>query len=84
MTPLTPYIPFEHVNVGDFVLMRLHDPNLVPMWMGRAQCDIVKDEESDFFKCVKVQWWVLMNKGSNLDEQLLYEDCWNGKWGNVI
>jgi hypothetical protein len=25
-----------------------------------------------------------MNKGSNLDEQLLYEDCWNGKWGNVI
>ncbi len=21
-----------------------------------------------------------MKKGSNLDEQCLYEDCWNGKW----
>jgi hypothetical protein len=50
MRPLTPYIPFKDVNVGDFVLMRLHDPNLVPMLMGRAQGDIVKDEENDFYK----------------------------------
>jgi hypothetical protein len=28
----------------------------------------------------RVQWWVLMKKGSNLDEQRLYEDCLNGKW----
>ncbi len=45
MRPLTPYIPFKDVNVEDFVLMRLHDSDLVPMWMGRAQGDIVKDEE---------------------------------------
>ncbi len=25
-------------------------------------------------------WWVPMKKASNLDEQHLYEDCWNGKW----
>jgi hypothetical protein len=36
MRPLTPYIPFKDVNVGDFVLMRLHDLDLVPMLMGRA------------------------------------------------
>jgi len=47
MRPLIPYIPFKDVNVGDFVIMRLHDPNLVPMLMGRAESDIVKDEESD-------------------------------------
>jgi hypothetical protein len=29
---------------------------------------------------VKVQWWVLVKKGSKLDEQHLYENCWNGKW----
>jgi hypothetical protein len=29
---------------------------------------------------VKVQRWVPMKKGSNLDEWLLYEDYWNGKW----
>jgi hypothetical protein len=34
----------------------------------------VKDEESAFFKMVKVQWWVLVKKGINLDEQHLYED----------
>jgi len=28
----------------------------------------VKDEESAFFKMVKVQWWVLVKKGINLDE----------------
>jgi hypothetical protein len=50
MRPLTPYIPFKDVNVENFVLMRLHDLDLVPMWMRRAQGDIVKDEESDFFK----------------------------------
>jgi hypothetical protein len=50
MRPLTPYIPVKDVTIGDFVLTRLHYPNLVPMWMGRAQGDIVKDEESDFFK----------------------------------
>jgi hypothetical protein len=50
MRPLTSNIPFKDVNVGDFVLMSLDDRDLVPMWMGRAQGDIVKDEESDFFK----------------------------------
>lgn len=50
MRPLIPYVPFKDVNVGDFVLVRLHDPYLVPMWMGRVQGDIVKDEEGDFFK----------------------------------
>jgi hypothetical protein len=29
---------------------------------------------------VRVEWWVLLKKGSNLDERHLYEDCWNGKW----
>ncbi len=47
--------------------------------MGRAEGDVIKDEESEYFKMVKVQWWVLVKKGSNLDEQHLLEDCWNGK-----
>jgi hypothetical protein len=42
--------------------------------VGRAQGDVVKDEENTFFKMVKVQWWVLVKKGKNLDEQHLYED----------
>jgi hypothetical protein len=26
--------------------------------MGKTQCDVVKDEQNDFFKMGKVQWWV--------------------------
>jgi hypothetical protein len=36
--------------------------------MGRAEVDVIKDEESEYFKMVKVQWWVPVKKGSNLDE----------------
>jgi len=36
--------------------------------------------KNEFFKMVKVQWWVPMKKGSNLDEWHLYEDFWNNKW----
>jgi len=29
---------------------------------------------------VRVQWWVLVKKGSKLNERHLYVNCWNGKW----
>jgi hypothetical protein len=80
MKPLTTYTSFKNLNDGDFVLMRSHDPNLVSVWMGKAQGDVVKTKEIEFFKMVKVQWWVPMKKGKTLDEQHLYEDCWNDKW----
>jgi hypothetical protein len=32
------------------------------------------------FKMVRVQWWVPMKKGPNMDEWHMYENCWNGKW----
>ncbi len=40
----------------------------------------MKDEESAFFKMLRVQWWVLVKKGTKLDEQHMYKDCQNGKW----
>jgi hypothetical protein len=36
--------------------------------MGRTKGDVVKDEESEYFKMVRVQWWVPMKKGLKLDE----------------
>jgi len=68
MRPLTTYTSFKNLNDGDFVLMRSHDLDLVLVWMGRAQGDVVKAKEIDFFKMVRVQWWVPMKKGVNLDE----------------
>jgi hypothetical protein len=34
------------------------------VWIGRMQ----GDEDSAFFKMVRVQWWVPTKKGKNLDE----------------
>jgi len=55
MRPSTTYTLFRHLNDEDFVLVKPYDPGLVPIWIGRTQCDVVKDEESTFFKMVKVQ-----------------------------
>ncbi len=68
LKPTPAYTSFEDINNGDFVLVRPHDPFLVLVWMGRTQSDVIKDDQNEFFKMVKVQWWVPMKKGSNLDE----------------
>jgi hypothetical protein len=53
--------------------VKLHDPFLDLIWLGRTQNDVVKDNQNEFFKLLKMQWWVLMKKGSSLDERRLYE-----------
>jgi hypothetical protein len=45
MRPLTTYTPFRNLNVGDFVLLKLHDPDFVPLWTGRIEGDVIKDEK---------------------------------------
>jgi hypothetical protein len=62
MKPLIAYTPFKDLNVRDFVLVRPHDTNLVPFWMGRAKGDVIKDEKNKYLKLVKVQWWVRLKK----------------------
>jgi len=80
MKLLTTYTSFKNLNGGDFILMRSHDLDVVHVWMGKSQSDVVKVKEIEVFKMLKVQWWVPMKKGINLDERHLYENCWNGKW----
>jgi hypothetical protein len=54
MKPSTTCTPFRNLNDGDFVFVKPHDLNLVLVWMGKTQSDVMKDEESAFFKMVKV------------------------------
>jgi hypothetical protein len=46
LKPSSAYTPFKDFNNGDFVLVKPYDLLLIPMWMGRPQCDVVKDEEN--------------------------------------
>jgi len=57
------------------VLVRPHDLDLVHPYMGKAKGDVIKDEKNEYFKMVKVQWWVPLKIRSNLDEWHLYENC---------
>jgi hypothetical protein len=59
---------FRDFNNRNFVFARPHDPFLVLVWFGRTHSDVVKDDQNEFFKMVRVQWWVPVKKGSNSDE----------------
>jgi len=39
MKPLTTYMPFIDLNVGNFVFVKPYDPNLVLIWMGKVESD---------------------------------------------
>ncbi len=54
LKPSLAYTLFKDFNSGDFVLVRPHDPLLVLMWIGKTQHDVVKDEQNENFKMVKV------------------------------
>jgi hypothetical protein len=45
---------------------------------GRAKSD-VKDQENENYRKVYVQWWVLVRKGVEDDEELCH-NCWLNKW----
>ncbi len=62
------YTLCRDINNGYFIFMRPHDPLLVLVWLGITHIDVVKDDQNENFKMVRVQWWVQMKKGSNLDE----------------
>jgi hypothetical protein len=38
------YTPFLDLGFGDFVSVRHADLELYPVWMGRAENEVVKDE----------------------------------------
>jgi hypothetical protein len=46
---------------------------------GKAKSEVVKDEQSNNFKHVHIQWWVPMKKRARNDITL-YQDCWMNKW----
>jgi hypothetical protein len=74
------YTPFRDFNKRDFILVRLHDLLLVPIWMGGTHNDGVKDDQNEFFKMVRVQWWVPTKKGLNSNERCFYKNCYDDKW----
>jgi hypothetical protein len=55
------------------------DLEVYPVWLGRANNDVVKDEGNEHYKRVHVQWWMLSKKRTMNDVEL-YLEYWQGKW----
>jgi len=72
-------MPFRDLFVVNFLFVQFANPIVYPMWMGRAEIDVVRNQENDNYRKVYVQWWVPMRKGANNDEEL-YHNCWLSKW----
>jgi len=62
------YMPFYDLFVGSFVLVRLIDPRIYLVWMGRVESDVVRNKKNENYRKVYVQWWVPMRKGVENDE----------------
>ncbi len=73
------YTPFHDLFVGNLIFVWHVDLTVYPMWMGRAESDVVRDQENENYKNVYVQWWVPMRKGAKNDEEL-YHTCWLNKY----
>jgi hypothetical protein len=61
-----------------FVLVNFSDPSMYHVWLGRIEYEVVKDVESEHYRKVLVQWWVLVKNVKN--QKTLYKDCWVAKW----
>jgi hypothetical protein len=73
------YKPFRDLFASNFVFMQRANHIIYHVWMGRFESDVVRDQESENYRKVYVQWWVLMRKGTKNDEEL-YHNCWLNKW----
>jgi hypothetical protein len=73
------YMFFCDLFVRNFVLAWPLDPTVYPIWMGKAESDVVKYQENENYGQLSIQWWVHVKKGPNNDEEL-YHNCWLSKW----
>jgi hypothetical protein len=56
-------IPFQNLGLGDFIPMRPTNMELYLVWMERTKNEVVKDEQSAYFKHVHIQWCVPKKQG---------------------
>jgi len=45
---------FKDFNNKKIIFVKPYDPFLVLVWLGRTQNDVVKDDQNEFFKMVRV------------------------------
>ena len=77
--PLEAFRPQIYVKKGDFILVRLADPEY-PIWLGVVELEIELDSSSPNYKKFFIQYWAPNNQKRNPTIHELYEDCWKKTW----
>ncbi len=64
--------------------MKPHDPFLILVQIKRTHIDVVKDDQNEFFKMVRVQWWVQVKEKGQIRMNDVYTKIVGTLSGNVI
>jgi hypothetical protein len=70
--------PWHDIHQGCWVLIRLTDPQMCPMWQGRAASDVCREEGNENHGKFLIQFWELRNVEKTLKKK--YKNCWDAQW----
>lgn len=76
--PKHAFNPWRDVKEGSWVLLRPSDPDVYPVWLGRALTAVCRDVADPNFENFLLQFWEPMNCARTPAAK--YKDCWSATW----
>jgi hypothetical protein len=76
--PLPRFNPFRDIRMGTWILARPSDPNVYPVWQGRALSPTCLEVGHENYKKFLCQWWEPRNSHTSYLEK--YANCWDATW----
>jgi len=78
--PKESYNPYRDVLLGDFVLVRPSDPDLYPVWMGRALTAVQLDRSHPQYGQFQIRYWRPTKGRKKISDHDRYKGAWDSKW----
>ena len=76
--PRESFNPWVDIRPGLWILLRPEDPEVCPVWQGRALSEVCREPGHEKNGMFLIQYWKLDNSESMLE--LRYRICSYGKW----
>jgi hypothetical protein len=78
--PKESFNPYRDVLLGDFVLVRPSDPDLYPIWMGRALTAVQLDRSHPQYGQFQIRYWRPTKGRKKISDHDRYKGAWDSKW----
>lgn len=76
--PKEPLNPWRDIDKGWWVILRSPEPDIYPIWLGRAITSVCREVGHENFGKFLLQYWE--PKNAIVDPKKKYEDCWSKIW----